>query len=74
MKCTANNAGWHNKAVQEIVRIPITVKHRGVDSSFTLTNCLLKMTIEILINIQEINVDEPAQHLLCHQTIKRLFT
>ena len=25
LKCTANNAGWHNKTVQEIVRIPITV-------------------------------------------------
>ncbi|EQW59640.1 hypothetical protein G908_04473, partial [Escherichia coli UMEA 3108-1] len=24
-KCTANNAGWNDKAVQEIVRIPITV-------------------------------------------------
>ena len=33
-KCTANNAGWHNKAVQEIVRIPRTVKHRGVDNGF----------------------------------------
>lgn len=34
LKCTANNAGWHNKAVQEIVRIPITVKHRGVDTLY----------------------------------------
>ncbi|EFH8235980.1 hypothetical protein GH101_21905 [Escherichia coli] len=32
-KCTANNAGWNDKAVQEIVRIPITVKHRGVDTT-----------------------------------------
>ncbi|MEK9105840.1 TraX family protein, partial [Escherichia coli] len=31
-KCTANNAGWNDKAVKEIVRIPITVKHRGVDA------------------------------------------
>ncbi|BDH25367.1 hypothetical protein TRECRb3_34960 [Escherichia coli] len=30
-KCTANNAGWNDKAVQEIVRIPKTVKHHGVD-------------------------------------------
>lgn len=33
-KCTANNAGWNDKAVQEIVRIPRTVKHRGVDNGF----------------------------------------
>lgn len=33
-KCTAKNAGWHNKAVQEIVRIPIAVKNRGVDKTF----------------------------------------
>lgn len=30
-KCTANNAGWNDKAVQEIVRIPKTANNLGVD-------------------------------------------
>ncbi|HFD3269433.1 TPA: hypothetical protein ACF25N_004264 [Escherichia coli] len=32
-KCTANNAGWNDKAVQEIVRIPKTANNLGVDST-----------------------------------------
>ncbi|OKV20771.1 hypothetical protein AWP54_21500 [Escherichia coli] len=31
-KCTANNAGWNDKAVQEIVRIPITVLYPGQEA------------------------------------------
>ncbi|HAX5140077.1 TPA: hypothetical protein JZG67_004633 [Escherichia coli] len=31
-KCTANNAGWNDKAVQEIVRIPKTANNLGVDT------------------------------------------
>ncbi len=32
-KCTANNVGWHNKAVQEIVCIPKTANNLGIDTS-----------------------------------------
>ena len=32
-KCTANNAGWNDKAVQEIVRIPKTANNLGIDTS-----------------------------------------
>ncbi len=31
-KCTANNAGWNDKAVQEIVRIPWAVTTGGFDN------------------------------------------
>lgn len=34
-KCTANNAGWNDKAVQEIVRIPKTANNLGVDMVYT---------------------------------------
>ena len=32
-KCTANNVGWNDKAVQEIVRIPKTANNLGIDTS-----------------------------------------
>ena len=32
-KCTANNVGWNDKAVQEVVRIPKTANNLGIDTS-----------------------------------------
>ncbi len=32
-KCTANNVGWNDKAVQEIVRSPKTANNLGIDTS-----------------------------------------
>ncbi|HAJ5013953.1 TPA: transposase [Escherichia coli] len=32
-KCTANNAGWNDKVVQEIVCIPKTANNLGIDTS-----------------------------------------
>ncbi|EON4855612.1 hypothetical protein ACLHQ1_004840, partial [Escherichia coli] len=36
-KCTANNAGWNDKAVQEIVRIPELILDGYSESSYSAT-------------------------------------